>query len=274
MINMTTINYLINYLLKENSNLKINKKPTTFNEAFTIYRSLVNIRPAKAITQEYLEKEDHLLQEYIETNKNITKIEDIKTLIATHPDSNIENKNKIALWQGDITSLQIGAIVNAANSQGLGCFVPCHNCIDNQINTYAGIRLRLECDEHMKTINYNLPTGEAFTTKGHNLKAEHVIHTVGPIITGTVTQKQEQQLANCYINTLKQAKQNNIKTVAFCCISTGEFRFPKTLASQIAIKTVDEFLENDDSFEKIVFNVYSEDDKNVYENTIRTYQRN
>ncbi len=274
MIKMQTIDYLIKYLLDENPDIKIRKQPENFQEKFTIYRSLTNIRQAKPITQEYIQQEDKLLQEVLEKTKKTTSINEIDTLSTTHPECNIENKNKIALWQGDITTLQVGAIVNAANSQGLGCFVPCHNCIDNQINTYAGIRLRQECDKHMKTINYNLPTGEAFTTKAYNLPAQHVIHTVGPIITSTVTEKQQQQLANCYTNVLNQAKQNNIKTVAFCSISTGEFRFPKDTASRIAIRTVDQFLGQEDSFEKIIFNVYSDDDKNVYEKTIRTYRRN
>lgn len=266
---MERIDYLIDYLLKENPKIKINQQPTSTEEKFKIYRSLSNIRPAKEIPKEYIKEENKLLQDYITKNKKITDVKDIKTINQTHPSSKIQNKNIIALWQGDITSLKIGAITNAANSQGLGCFVPCHNCIDNQINTYAGVSLRLECDQHMKTIDYNLPTGEAFTTKGYNLPAQHVIHTVGPIITNKVSEKQKQQLANCYKNTLKQAKENNIKTIAFCCISTGEFRFPKDLACQIALKTTDEYLnENRDNFEKIVFNVYSDEDADIYERHI------
>lgn len=269
---MQTIDNLIQYLLEENKNVKIHQKPENFKEKFTLYRSLTNIRPAKPITQEYINEENKLLREVTHQTKQITNITEIKPLSATHPETEIQNNQRIALWQGDITSLQIGAIVNAANSQGLGCFIPCHNCIDNQINTYAGVGLRLECDRHMKKINYHLPTGEAFTTKAYNLPSEHVIHTVGPIITGKVTQQQIQQLENCYINVLGQAKEHNIKTIAFCCISTGEFHFPKELASKIAINTVDNYLANDDFIEKVVFNVYSDEDRDIYENIIRTYK--
>ena len=261
--------YLINYLLNENPKIKVQQQPKNREEQFNLYRSLSNVRPANPVTQEYIEKENKLLQEYIRNHKTITKVEDIKTLSQTHPQTGIKNSDRISLWQGDITSLKIGAITNAANSKGLGCFVPCHNCIDNQINTYAGVQLRLECDRHMKTINYNLPTGEAFTTKAYNLPAEHVIHTVGPIISGQVRPKQEQQLSNCYRNTLKQAQENNITTLAFCSISTGEFHFPKDLACQIALKTVDDYLDdNKEYFDNVVFNVYSNGALDIYEKFI------
>lgn len=265
---MQTIDYLIQYLLKENTDIRIKQEPVTFNDKFTLYRSLTNIRQAKPITQDYINTENKLLQEVIQQSKTITKVNDIDTIDSAYPNTKIQNKNRIALWKGDITSLSIGAIVNAANSRGLGCFVPCHNCIDNQINTYAGINLRLECDKYMKTINYHLPTGEAFTTKAYNLPAEHVIHTVGPIITQKVEKQQIQQLSNCYTNVLKQARENNIKTIAFCSISTGEFHFPKELASKIAIQTVDNYLSQDNFIEKVVFNVYSYEDWDIYEKFI------
>lgn len=267
---MKTIDYLINYLLEENPKIELKQDPKTFNEKFNVYRSLVNIRQAKPITQEFIEEENVLLQEILQKSKSVRNVNDIKTLSETYPQTKIKNKDKLAIWQGDITSLEIGAIVNAANSKGLGCFVPCHNCIDNQINTYAGVCLRLECDKHMKTINYHLPTGEAFTTNAYNLPAEHVIHTVGPIIMGKVEKQQTQELENCYINVLEEAKKHNISTVAFCSISTGEFHFPKELACKIAVETVDKFLEDDDFFEKVIFNVYSDEARDIYENFIRT----
>lgn len=266
---MNEIDYLINYLLKENPQIKIRQQLTNNQEKFNLYRSLSNIRPPKTIAQEYITQENKYLQHYTRENKTITKVENIETLDKTHPTTHLHNSDIISLWQGDITSLEIGAITNAANSQGIGCFVPCHNCIDNQINTYAGIQLRLECDRHMKTIKYHLPTGEAFTTKAYNLPAEHVIHTVGPIITGQVTQLQKQQLANCYVNTLKQARQNNIRTIAFCSISTGEFHFPKDMACQIALKSVDEYLDkNRQYFDNVIFNVYSDEARDIYESFI------
>lgn len=270
---MTEIYYLINYLLNENPKIKLNEKPENFNQQFAVYRSLANIRPPKPLPEEYHEKEDQLLQK-LNTEKTLTDVENVQTLDKTHPESNIKHKDTICLWQGDITTLKIGAITNAANSQGLGCFVPCHNCIDNQINTYAGTKLRLECNEHMKKINYNLPTGEAFTTNAYNLPSKYVIHTVGPIIQDKVTEQHKKQLHNCYTNVLEEAYKNNIETVAFCSISTGEFRFPKELACKIAVETVDNYLEENDHFKKILFNVYSQEDKDIYDRFITKDYRN
>lgn len=151
-----------------------------------------------------------------------------------------------------------------------GCFVPCHKCIDNQINTFAGIGLRLECNEIMKEKNYHLESGRAIITKGYNLPAKNVIHTVGPIIYDFVTEQKENELKSCYINSLKLAIENGIKTIAFPCISTGEFRFPKELACKIAIQAVDMFLtENKGKIDKVVFNVYGEEDYKIYEQQIR-----
>ena len=151
-----------------------------------------------------------------------------------------------------------------------GCFVPCHKCIDNQINTFAGVKLRLECNEIMKTKDYHLETGKAIITKGYNLSSKNIIHTVGPIIYDLVTKEKEKELEDCYINSLKLAIENNIKTIAFPCISTGEFRFPKELACKIAIQTIDMFLtENKEKIEKVVFNVYREEDYKIYEQQIR-----
>ena len=153
--------------------------------------------------------------------------------------------------------------------KGYGCFIPCHKCIDNQINTFAGVALRLECNEIMKEKNYFIHTGKAFITKGYNLPAKYVIHTVGPIIYSEVTEKEEIQLINCYTNSLELAIENGIRTIAFPCISTGEFRFPKDEASKIAILAVNNFLKkHKNSFDKVVFNVYGEDDYKIYERNI------
>ncbi|WP_455645507.1 protein-ADP-ribose hydrolase [Methanosphaera sp.] len=265
---METIDYLINYLLKENPQIRINNNPNTFEDKFRIYRSLVNIREAKPISTEYIEKEKELLG-YIREKKPKTNQEDIIKLNKSYPNNHENNDNIISLWQGDITTLSVEAIVNAANSRGLGCFSPCHNCIDNQINTYAGVSLRLECNEAMKKYNYNLPTGEAFITKAYNLPSTHVIHTVGPIIQDNVTKEHETLLANCYINSLELARKNNIRSIAFPCISTGVFRFPGELASKIAIKAVDNYLDKyDGSFDNIIFNLYTNKDVEIYERTI------
>lgn len=250
---MEKLDYLIEYLLKESGREKFdynnrNKK--------SLYRALVNVRQANPISENFLKVEDEYLQEELK-KQNITNVKDIKA------------ENRIALWQGDITKLKIDAIVNAGNSQGLGCFLPNHNCIDNQINTFAGVKLRLACNEIMKDLNYNLETGKAIITKGYNLPSKYVIQTVGPIIENEVTEEKEQELANCYINSLKLAIENGIKTIAFPCISTGVFRFPKDKACRIAIKSVKEFLENNNTIEKVVFSVYSDEDLDIYINELK-----
>lgn len=266
---MEKLDFLIDYLLNENIEIKVNNIPKNELEKKRLYRSLCNIREAKQVSNKYLEIENEYLQEELK-KKDITKVQEIQTISKTIKESNLKSKDKICLWQGDITTLQIDAIVNAANSQGLGCFIPCHKCIDNQINTFAGVGLRLECDEIMKEKNYFLETGKAFITNGYNLPAKYVIHTVGPIIYDKVTDKEIKELQECYINSLNLAKENKIKTIAFPCISTGEFRFPKEQASKVAIKIVDRFLdENRECFDKVVFNVYKEEDYKIYERNIK-----
>ena len=266
---MEKLDYLIEYLLKENTKVNIDKIPTNINDKKNLYRSLCNIREPKPISKEYLEIEKEYLQEELK-KKNLTKVEDIMPIVKTIKESSFENKDKICLWQGDITTLQIDSIVNAANSQGLGCFVPCHKCIDNQINTFAGISLRLECNKIMKEKDYFLHTGNAFITKAYNLPAKYVIHTVGPIIYNEVTEKEELQLVNCYTSSLELAIKNGVRTIAFPCISTGEFKFPKEEACKLAILTVENFSEEyREDFDKIVFNVYGEEDYKIYERNLK-----
>ena len=250
---MEKLDYLIEYLLKESGRGNFNYSN---RDKKSLYRALVNIRQANPISEDFLKVEDEYLQEELK-KRSITNADDIKA------------ENRIALWQGDITKLKIDAIVNAGNSQGLGCFLPNHNCIDNQINTFAGVRLRLACNEIMKGLNYNLETGKAIITKGYNLPSKYVIQTVGPIIENEVTEEKEQELANCYTNSLKLAIENGIKTIAFPCISTGVFRFPKDKACRIAIKSVKEFLENNNTIEKVVFSVYSDEDLDIYINELK-----
>lgn len=230
-----------------------------------LYRALVNIREANPISTEFLNVEDEYLQDEL-SKQDVTRVEDIVTIEEQYKKNSLKNTDKMSLWQGDITKLKIGAIVNAANSRGLGCFIPNHSCIDNQINTFAGVRLRLECNRIMQQLNYNLKTGKAIITEGYNLPAKKVIHTVGPIVDRDVTEELKNDLENCYKNSLKLAVENKIKTIAFPCISTGVFRFPKKEACKIAIKTVDEFInENRDEIDKVVFNLWSDEDVMIYE---------
>ena len=250
---MEKIDYLIEYLLKESGRENFDYRD---RDKKSLYRALVNVRQANSISEDFLKVEDEYLQEELK-KQNITNVNDIKA------------ENRIALWQGDITKLKIDSIVNAGNSQGLGCFLPNHNCIDNQINTFAGVRLRLACNEIMKGLNYNLETGKAIITKAYNLPCKYVIQTVGPIIENEVTEQKEKELKNCYINSLKLAVDKGIKTIAFPCISTGVFRFPKDNACRIAIKSVKEFLESHDTIEKVVFSVYSDEDLEIYKNELK-----
>lgn len=261
---MNNLEYLIEYLLQESG--KENFEYSNIDKK-ALYRALVNVREPKDISENFLKIEDEYLQEEL---KNVIDSNNIKTIKEVYIKSNLKNSDKICLWQGDITKLKIGAIVNAGNSQGLGCFIPNHNCIDNQINTFAGVRLRLACNKIMKDLNYNLETGKAIITKGFNLPAKYVIQTVGAIIDDEVTQEKIIELTNCYKNSLKLAIDNKIRTIAFPCISTGVFRFPKDLASKIAISTVDKFIsENRDKLDKVIFNLWSDEDVKIYEQNIK-----
>lgn len=254
---MEKLDFLINYLLKENQEISVNKISTNIDDKKNLYRSLCNIRDAKKISSKFLKVEDEYLQEELKTKGIVENIENSKIT------------DIIYLWKGDITTLKVEAAVNAANSQGIGCFIPCHKCIDNCIHSASGIRLRLECSEKMKQIG-KLETGKAFITMGYNLPSKYIIHTAGPIIYEDVTEKEVQQLKNCYMNSLEIAKANNIREIAFCCISTGEFRFPKDEACRIAIKTVRNYLkENTGFFDKIVFNVFTDEDYEIYNSNLK-----
>lgn len=175
----------------------------------------------------------------------------------------------IYLWQGDIMRLSVDAIVNAANSELLGCFIPCHRCIDNAIHTFAGVRLREECARIMKRQNMPEPAGRAKITRVYNLPCRYVLHTVGSIIDETVTQKDCDLLAACYHSCLELATAHHLKSIAFCCISTGEFRFPNERAAGIAIQTVQGYLEKNDKGLKVIFNVFKNSDYEIYERLLR-----
>ena len=245
--------YLIQYLLKEDKKIFRPKMPSDKQGQEELLRSLMNVRMPKPISEEFLKIQDEYL-----TQRNMERgITDVNDLQPTASDP------RFYIWQGDITTLKCDAIVNACNSQMLGCFSPMHACIDNFIHTYAGIELRLKMHEIMLKQGHEEETGKAKITKGYNLPAKHVIHTVGPIVGMQVTEKQEEELKSCYLNCMKLAEKEGLKSIAFCCISTGEFHFPNKLAAEIAVKTVDKYLSSS-KLERVIFNVFKEEDYNIY----------
>ena len=245
---MEKLDYLIKTL---NSEIEI---PEAEEEKKDLFRSLMNTWEVSDLPSQFYEVQDEYLQEVLDV-KGITRLEDL-----TEIDKNIY------LWQGDITTLEVDAIVNAANKALLGCLIPLHRCIDNAIHTQAGLQLRKECDEIMKEQGTFEKTGQAKITAGYNLPAKHVIHTVGPIIYRVVEDDDKELLASCYRNCLKVSLENNLKSIAFCCISTGEFRFPNDLAAKIAVAEVREFFrEKPNANLKVVFNVFKDLDKKLYE---------
>lgn len=258
--------------LKEDS-LKYDRIETngySLEEKKNTIRSLMNIRMPGELSDELVDLQDEYLQEELKL-KGTVSLSDIPT-IKEQFSSKSSYAEKISLWQGDITRLEVGAIVNAANSQMLGCFVPCHRCIDNAIHSAAGMQLREECNRIMNHRrlkygrNYEEPTGTATLTLGYNLPCDYVIHTVGPIVYNGLNDMLCQDLRNCYVNVLKCCLEHNIKSVAFCCISTGEFHFPNDKAAEIAWKTVTAFLEKyGDCMERIIFNVFKDGDLKLYE---------
>lgn len=242
--------YLIEYLLFE-SGLQM-QVPTDEYGQKRLLRALFNVRMPSLASEEFLRVQDAYLKEELRL-KGIT---DIANLTPVAED--------LYLWQGDITTLKCDAIVNAANSQMLGCFCPNHGCIDNAIHTFAGIELRYECNEIMKRQGFEEPTGSAKITKAYNLPYKCVLHTVGPIVHGKLTRKEEEQLASCYRSCLALADENSLESIAFCCISTGEFHFPNDKAAEIAISTVKEYKRRTNSGIKVVFNVFKETDYAIY----------
>ena len=234
-----------------------------------VLRSLMNIRMPKELSEKTRELQDEYLKERVR-EKGVVTLADIPTIKEQGGDSSFADK--ISIWQGDITRLDVDAIVNAANSQMLGCFVPMHTCIDNCIHTYAGVQMRYECNRQMNELrgrlgrDYEQPTAVPMLTDGYNLPAKKVIHIVGPIVNYKLTPALEKDLSDCYRNTLDMCLENGLKSVAFCCISTGVFHFPNDRAAQIAIETVKHWLsEHDGQIERVIFNVFKDEDKKLYE---------
>ncbi|MDR0582758.1 MAG: protein-ADP-ribose hydrolase [Treponema sp.] len=245
------LDFLIDYLQAEYTQIS---KPESFTRKRALLRGLVNIRPPRPVSQEFIRIQDEFLQE--ETHqKGIVNITDIPPCRPESP---------LCLWQGDITRLALDAIVNAANSRLLGCFVSGHGCIDNAIHTFAGVQLRQACSDLMQVQGHDEATGLAKITAAYNLPSRYVLHTVGPIVRGALAQKYRAELASCYRSCLALAAEHGLTSIAFCCISTGEFRFPQQEAAETAVKTVTEFLSPGSSIQRVVFNVFKDDDYVIY----------
>ena len=246
--------YLIQYLLKEEIPFGRQNIPTDKQRQENLLRSLMNVRPPRPISNDFLKIQDEYL-----TERNIERgITDVDTLAPVKSDS------RLYIWQGDITTLKCDAIVNACNSQMLGCFSSMHACIDNFIHTYAGMELRLKMHEIMAKQGHEEETGKAKITSGYNLPTKYILHTVGPIIQWKVTKEDEDLLASCYTECLKLAADTGVESIAFCCLSTGVFRFPQQRAAEIATNTVKQYLNKDSRIKKVIFNVFKDEDLKIY----------
>ena len=267
------LEFLIQYLIQESPEYRDvikrgrQNQPLSYtpSEAPGILRSLMNLRPPYPVSEEFLDIQDAYLKE--ETRRRgIVELDTIPTvresLHSTH-----RYADRICVWQGDITRLQVSALVNAANSQMLGCFVPCHGCIDNAIHSAAGIQLRRECAAIMDRQKHPEPTGRAKITRAYNLPCRHVIHTVGPIVGWKLTENDCEFLRSCYRSCMELADAHHLESLAFSCISTGEFHFPGDRAAKIAIETVGECLEHS-GLRRVIFNVFKDQDREFYESLL------
>ena len=249
--------FLIEELLRERLSCRRQEIPADTDRQKVLLRSLMNVRHPGAISQRFLEVQDAYLQGELAAKK-ITRLSELSPL-----------QNGIYLWRGDITTLDCGAIVNAANSGMTGCYQPCHNCIDNCIHTYAGVQLRLKCAEIMERQGFEEPTGQAKITPAYNLPCDYVIHTVGPIVQGKLTRQHCKLLESRYRSCLTLADENQVPSIAFCCISTGVFMFPNDKAAEIAVRTVQEYKAETGSKIEVIFNVFKEQDERIYSKLLR-----
>lgn len=249
--------YLIRALKAEEPRYRDLAVPEDGQDQRDLLRALMNVRPPRAMDREFLEIQDAYLQAAI-AEKGITRLEDLRPIL-----------EDLYLWQGDITTLECDAIVNAANSGMTGCYRPLHNCIDNCIHTYAGIQLRLRCGELMAAQGHEEPTGQAKLTPAYNLPSKYVIHTVGPIVEGRLNREHRAMLASCYRACLEAAAENGCESIAFCCISTGVFGFPKRAAAEIAVRTVKDWKRENNSPIKVVFNVFGNEDLAIYRDILQ-----
>ncbi|MBQ9275054.1 MAG: protein-ADP-ribose hydrolase [Succinivibrio sp.] len=250
---------LIRLLCAEDERYAELEIPTSLDERRNLLRALLNVRPPRPAAAQLIQLQDSYLQERL-TERGVVDALQLPLL-----------SQSIALWQGDITRLRVGAIVNAANEQMLGCFSPLHNCIDNCIHTYAGLQLRLECSRLMQKLRakfgsqYVMPTAAPLLTPGYNLPASWIIHITGPIVLGALTPHYEAQLIECYRNILSLCSARRILSVAICCISTGVFHFPPQQAAQLAVATVQQYLrEHQEMPLRVIFNVFSHEDYRRY----------
>ena len=258
------LDYLVEEFKADSDEYKELQTPNSTEDKRRILRSLMNIRMPKELSSEVMKVQDEYLTERA-AEKGVVNLSDIPVI-----------RDGLSIWQGDISRLSVDAIVNAANSQMLGCFVPMHTCIDNCIHTFAGIQLRAECSRQMKKMrarygrDYEQPTAVPMLTDAYNLPAKKVIHVVGPIVQDDLTPELEQDLADCYTNTLELCAENDLRSVAFCCISTGVFRFPNKRAAEIAVHTVKEWLEaHPGKMDRVIFNVFKDEDRRYYESELQ-----
>lgn len=247
--------YLIQELLAEEryKNISI---PVDEKEQKDLLRSLMNVRMPKPLSQDFFKIQD----KYLQTER------DMRGIIESEELPSIPGDPRMVLWQGDITTLKVDAIVNAANSALLGCFRPLHTCIDNIVHSRSGIQLRLFCYDMMSKQGHEEPAGQAKITPAFNLPSKYILHTVGPVIGGAVRKQDCEALASCYRSCLELAVKNNCQSIAFCCISTGEFHFPNEKAAEIAIQTVTSFLNTWKENIRVIFNVFKDIDLHIYQN--------
>lgn len=245
--------FLIRALLREEPRYRNVKVPADEKEQKDLLRSLMNVRMPRAVSEEFLTVQNEYLKAAA-AEKGTTRLDELTPV-----------DGDLYLWQGDITTLECDAIVNAANSGMTGCYRPLHNCIDNCIHTYAGVQLRLRCAELMAAQGHEEPTGQAKITPAYNLPCKYVLHTVGPIVDGRLTQEHCDLLASSYRSCLTLAEENGCGSIAFCCISTGVFGFPKREAAEIAVQTVRDYKAEKNSGVKVIFNVFKDDDRAIYE---------
>ena len=249
--------YLIRALLNENPAYRGWGVPQNGDEQKSLLRGLMNVRPARSCDKEFLRVQDDYLRAAI-AEKGVTDARDLTPV-----------RGGLCLWQGDITTLKCDAIVNAANSGLTGCYAPNHRCIDNAIHTFAGVELRAACNKIMRAQGAPEPTGRAKITPAFNLPCRYVIHTVGPIVADELTERDCALLESCYRACLTLAAENQLESVAFCCVSTGEFHFPNEMAAQIAVRTVERFMAQSTSVKRVIFNVFKDIDRQIYERILR-----
>ncbi|UJL46645.1 protein-ADP-ribose hydrolase [Virgibacillus sp. NKC19-16] len=254
------LDYLIDYLWNENIDVKgkvVKYKRDTAQEKLALFRGLCNVRPPEPVTEQFMAVQDAFLTQW-NTERPLTSLNDLE-----------DAQPQIYLWQGDITSLAVDVIVNAANSDFLGCTQANHDCIDNFIHTRAGVQLRLDCDKLIKAQGRREPMGKAKITKAYNLPADNVIHTVGPYIDDRgVSSLKEKLLVSSYRSCLALADAHQQGTIAFCCISTGEFNFPNERAAEIAIQTARAYLRDTGSTLNVIFNVFKDEDLQIYQSLL------